>query len=91
MTQAPKSTSPIRPLVQATDLDVTSLNTAASSSLPTGFAVERLDSGGSAAELYEWTGTQWEDGINGGTVISTSITGTVVFKNPSSTDISFTW
>jgi hypothetical protein len=91
MTTAPKSTSPIRPLVHATSLDVTSLNASASSSLPTGFAVERIDSGGSAAEIYEWTGSQWEDGINGGPVSSTSITGTVRFANPSSTDISFAW
>lgn len=91
MTQAPKSISPIRPLLHATSLDVATLNAAASSSLPAGFAVERLDSGGSAAELYEWTGTQWEDGINGGPVTSTSVTGVVRFGNPSSTDISFTW
>lgn len=91
MTHAPKSTSPIRPLFHADDLDVTTLNAKASSSLPPGFAVERIDSGGSAAELYEWNGSQWEDGINGGPVSSTSITGTVRFVNPSSTDISFPW
>jgi len=91
MNEAPKSPSPTRPLLLATDLCVANLNAAASSAIPTGFSVERLDSGGSAAELYEWTGTQWEDGINGGPVSSTSVTGTVVFKNPSSTDISFTW
>jgi len=91
MIHAPKSASPIRPLVLAKELDVTSINTAASSALPTGFSVERLDSGGSAAEIYDWTGSQWEDGINGGPVTSTDLTGTVVFQNPSNTDISFTW
>ena len=91
MTHAPKSTSPIRPLFHATSLNATTLNAAASSTLPTGFAVERIDSGGSAAELYEWNGSQWEDGINGGPVTSTSITGAVRFVNPSSADISFSW
>lgn len=50
MTIAPKSTSPIRPLLQATGLDVMSLNVATSSALPAGFSAEVLDSDSSAVE-----------------------------------------
>lgn len=90
MTHAPKIASPIQPLFVATDLDVASLNTAASSTLPVGFSVESIFEG-SAVEICEWTGSEWEDGINGGPVTSTSITGTVRFVNPSSVNISFDW
>ena len=91
MTHAPKSTSPVQPLFQATNLDVTSLNTAASSSLPTGFTVERIASNGAADLIYSWDGTQWEDQLTLTPVSSASITGTVRFVNPSSTDVSFSW
>jgi len=91
MTTAPKSTSPIRPLISADSLDVTQINAKANSSLPAGFSVERVDSSGSAAEIYTWTGTEWEDGINGGPVTSTAVTGVTRFVNPSSTDIDINW
>lgn len=91
MKAAPKSTSPIWPLFLAVGLDVTTLNAAASSALPTGFTVERIASNGSADEIYVWDGTQWEDQLTLTVVTSTSVNGTVVFQNPSNTDISFTW
>jgi hypothetical protein len=91
MTHAPKSTSPLQPLFQSTNLDVTALNAVASSSLPTGFTVERIASNGAADLIYSWDGTQWEDQLTLTAVTSTAITGTVRFVNPSSTDISFAW
>lgn len=91
MIHAPKSASPVRPLFVAENLDVAALNAVASSALPTGFSVARIGNDGSAAELYAWDGSSWQDDINGGPVTSTSITGNVRFGNPSSTDISFAW
>lgn len=91
MTEAPKSTSPIQPLFLAVHLDVTSLNNAASSALPTGFTVERIASNGAADLIYTWDGSQWEDQLTLSPVASSDITGTIRFVNPSSTDISFTW
>lgn len=91
MANAPKTTTPIRPLFQAESLDAPTLNAKASSALPSGFGVAKLGSDGSVVELYTWTGSEWEDGINGGPVTVTSMTGLVYFVNPSSTDISFAW
>lgn len=91
MVHAPKSTTPVRPLFLAENLDVTTLNAIASSALPTGFSVARIGNDGSAAELYAWDGSAWQDDINCGPVTSTDINGPVRFGNPSSTDISFAW
>lgn len=91
MIHAPKSTSPVRPLFVAEDLDVATLNAVASSVLPAGFSVARIGNDGSAAELYAWDGSSWQDDINGGPVTSTSITGNVRFGNPSAIDIYFSW
>ena len=91
MKTAPKSTSPLRPLLHAEGLDVAQINTKADSTLPAGFRVERLHSDGSAVEIYEWNGIAWEDLLTLTTVTSTSLTGVVRFPNPSSTDIDINW
>lgn len=91
MNHSPNSNSPIRPLIYAADLDVTDLNAKADSPLPTGFQIEKLDTFGAAIEIYVWNGSEWEDGINGGVVRSTSITGVVLFANTGSVDVDFTW
>lgn len=91
MIHAPKSTTPVRPAFFADALNVATLNAIASSTLPTGFSVARIGTDGSASEIYAWSGTGWEDDINGGPVTSTDINGLVRFGNPSSTDISFSW
>jgi hypothetical protein len=91
MKLAPKTTSPIRPLIHAEGLDVTQLNAKADSALPTGFQVQRLHTDGSAVEIYEWTGANWEDVFTLSEVTSTSVTGVVRFVNPSATDIDINW
>jgi len=87
---SPKSTSPIQPLFQATGLDIASLNAAASPSLPDGFTVERITNG-AADQIYQWTGTQWEDQFTLSPVSFTSINGMVRFINPATYDVEFVW
>jgi len=76
----------------ATALNIQTLPSKAQQSLPPGFEVLEIGSGGSAVNVYGWTGSGWEDGINGGPVTAaTSITGTVHFRNPADYDVEFVW
>ncbi len=76
---------------EATAFDIQSLPSKTQQPLPSGFEALEIN-GGSVDNIYAWTGSEWEDGINGGVVTSpTSITGTVHFRNPSSHDVEIVW
>lgn len=76
----------------STSLDIQTLPTKAQQLLPAGFAVLEIDGSGSAVNIYAWTGSGWEDDINGGPVeASTDITGMVHFRNPAAYDVEFVW
>ena len=72
---------------EADSFNIQDLPAKAQQSLPNGFTVLEI----SAGNIYGWSGTGWEDEINGGPVSSTSITGTVHFRNPATYDVEFVW
>jgi len=76
----------------STALDIQTLLAKAQQALPSGFEVLEIDGGGGAMSIYTWIGSGWEDGINGGPMTaSTSITGTVHFRNSATYDVEFVW
>lgn len=84
-----KSSCPIQGNYQANALPLVDLDTKAGSALPTDFQVLKIGSGGSAEATYTWDGSAFvDDEFN---PVTTPITGSIRFVNPSSTDILFTW
>jgi len=73
---------------EATSFDIQTLPSKAQQDVPASFLVINIFTG----NVYAWTGSGWEDGINGGSVTAaTAITGTVHFRNPADYDVEFVW
>ena len=84
----PKASTPFEVSIRAVNLNVCALPV---SSLPTGFQIMLLGSGGSAVETYGHDNGTWVNEATFETVTSTALTGEVLFRNPASYDISITW
>jgi len=84
----PKASTPIEVNAKAVNLDICTLPTP---TLPNGFQVMLLGSGGSAVESYGYDNGSWVNEGTFETVTSTALTGTVLFRNPASYDIGITW
>lgn len=75
----------------AANLNIATLPLQSQQTLPVGFEVFAIGSGGAPTALYAWTGSAWEDETTSEIVTATDITGIVHFRNPADFDVEFVW